>query len=164
MNNHERELAKAQIMNAPKRVTYVCALANLLGLIVALRILLLGSMPLKKSVLFAALMFFNFFLSGMSIVAKRSRMSYVLLVMSATLPLLVSFSYSLHLLLMPITGEWQNDLRRFGMGILGLAQFTLIVYFFRNLFSKEVISYVWKQTPPSSPALSGAQTEASRFA
>ncbi len=84
MNNHERELAKAQIMNAPKRVTYVCALANLLGLIVALRILLLGSMPLKKSVLFAALMFFNFFLSGMSVVAKRSRMSYVLLVMSAT--------------------------------------------------------------------------------
>lgn len=158
MNKLERELTKAQILSAPKRVTYVCAVASVLGIVVALRILLLGSMPLRNSVFYAALMFCNFFFSGMSLIARRSRLSYVWLVMGATLPLLGSFAYSIQLLVLPITGEWRNDLRSFGTGLFGLAQFTLIVYLFRNLFSKEVLSYVWKQTPATEPATAELQT------
>lgn len=158
MNKLERELTKAQILAAPKRVSYVCAAAYVLGLVVALRILLLGSMPLGKSLFFAALMFCNFFFSGMSLIARRSRMSYVWLVINATLPLLGSFAYSVQLLVLPITGEWQNDLRSFGTGLFGLAQLTLIVCLFRNLFSREVLSYVWRQTPPTEPAMAELQT------
>jgi hypothetical protein len=158
MNKYDRELTKAQILAAPKRVSYACAAASFLGLFVALRILLLGTMPPRNSLFFAALMFFNFFFSGMSLIAKRSRLSYVLLVIGATLPLFGSFAYSLTLLVLPITGEWQNDLRSFGTGLFGLAQFTLIIYLFRNLFSKEVLSYVWKQTPSIEPAMAELQT------
>lgn len=115
-------------------------------------------MPLRNSLFFAALMFCNFFFCGMSLIAKRSSMSYVLLVIGATLPLFGSFAYSVQLLVLPITGEWQNDLRSFGTGLFGLAQFTLIIYLFRNLFSREVLSYVWKQTPPIEPAMAELQT------
>ena len=159
MNTSSQELLKAEILAAPKRVKYACAVAWSLGIIIALRVLLVGSMPLKKSLGFAAVMLFNFIFSGMSVLGRRSRISFVLLMIWATLPLPASFGNSLHLLVLPITGEWQNDLRNFSIGLFSLAQLTLIIYLFRNLFSREALAYVWKQTPALEPATSQLQTD-----
>ncbi len=101
-------------------------------------------------------MFCNFFFSGMSLLARRSRMSVVLLVIGATLPLFGSFAYTVQLPALPITGEWQNDLRRSSTGLFGLAQ---LPHPFRNLLSKEVLAYLWKQTPALEHTTPQIQTD-----
>lgn len=158
MNTYSREFAKAQMQAAPKRVTYACSVAWLLGFILALRVLLVGTMSVGKSLPFVALILFNFIFGGMSVLS-RSRIGFVLLVFFAALPLPGSFAYSIHLLVWPLTGESQTALRSFSTGLFGLAQFTLIVYLLRNLFSREVLAYVWKRTQPIGPAASELQTD-----
>ncbi|MEK6280643.1 MAG: hypothetical protein AABN95_09855 [Acidobacteriota bacterium] len=156
MSKYDRELALAQMRAAPKRVTYACSVAWLLGIVIAMRILLLGSAPLGRSLLFAAMTLFTFGSNGMFVLG-RSRLSYALLILFAALPLPGSFGYSVHLLVMPLTGDWQSDLRGVTTGLFGMAQMTIIIYLFRNLFSRDVLSYVWKQPPPVGPAVAEAQ-------
>lgn len=123
----------------------------------ALRVLLVGSMPVGKSLPFVALILFNFIFGGMSILSG-TRIGFVLLVFFAALPLPGSFAYSVHLLVLPITEEWQDDVLNLTC-LFGLAQFALILYLFRNLFSKEVLAYVWKQAQSTEPPVAELQTE-----
>lgn len=149
MNDTERELLIAQLRAAPNRVKKASISSCALGVVMALRILFLSSLPMPKSLLVATLIGSNFIFSGMSILRRR-KTSYMLIAVVAALPLLGSFAYSVHLHTLLLTGDWINDLRDATTAIVGTLQLWLILYLYRNLFAREVRDYIWKDLPHAS--------------
>ena len=87
-------------------------------------------------------LFVFFFVNGASIL-RRSRWGYLFLAAFAALPLLGSLAYSFHLLTLFASGQWRHDSRGVFSGLFGITLAVLIVFLFRNLLSRTVLSYVW---------------------
>ena len=146
MTLNDRELAAAQMRAAPPRVRWACSTAGVLGFALALHGLLLGTAPVVKAIGYGVVVFVFFFVNGASIL-RRSQWGYSFLAAFAALPLFGSLAYSFHLLALFANGQWQHDSRGVFSGLFGLVLTAIIVYLFRNLLSKTVLSYVWRQEP-----------------
>jgi hypothetical protein len=142
MSLSNRELAEAQMHAAPQRAKRASSTAGLLGLALALHGLVLGTAPVAKAIVYGIVLFVFFFVNGASIL-RRSRWGYLFLAAFAALPLLGSLAYSFHLLSLFTSGRWQNDSRGVFSGLFGVVLTVLIIYLFRNLLSRTVLSYVW---------------------
>jgi hypothetical protein len=140
----DRELAEAQMRAAPQRAKWASSTAAVLGLALALHGLLLGTAPIVKAVAYGVVLFVFFFVNGAAIL-RRSRWGYLFLAAFAALPLFGSLAYGLHLVALFATGQWQRDSRGVLSGLFGLVLAAIIIYLFRNLFSRTVLSYVWGQ-------------------
>ena len=138
----DRELAAAQMHAAPQRAKRVSSTATLLGLALALHGLVLGTAPVAKAIAYGIVLFVFFFVNGASIL-RRSRWGYLFLAAFAALPLLGSLAYSFHLLTLFASGQWRHDSRGVFSGLFGITLAVLIVFLFRNLLSRTVLSYVW---------------------
>ena len=142
MISSDRELAEAQMHAAPQRAKRASSTAALLGLALALHGLVLGTAPVAKAIVYGIVLFVFFFVNGASIL-RRSRWGYLFLAAFAALPLFGSLAYSFHLMNLFARGQWRHDSRGVFSGLFGITLAVLIVFLFRNLLSRTVLSYVW---------------------
>lgn len=146
MNKYDKEMLEAQIRSAPKRVGYTCTTAWLLATLLLVRFFVLTPAPLNKSVIFVTLILFNFVFNGMSILV-RSKIGYLLLAFFSSVSLLRASEETLELVDLVVTGQWRDNSHAVALGLSGVLVIAAITLLFRNLYSKEVRSYVWSSPP-----------------
>jgi hypothetical protein len=151
---NDRELLKQKIRNTPKRVFLSVYLAVLLGVLLALRGILLrvtaGSFS-GKSLLFTVLILGFFAFNGLSLLTK-SRLAYILIAIFALPPVLGSLAGAVHLLALLATGEIARKLSETIASMVAVLQLLVIAALYLSLLSRTTRSYVW-----SSPESGGSR-------
>jgi hypothetical protein len=112
-----------------------------------------------KSLIFTAMIVGFFGFNGLSLLSK-SRLSYVLLAVSALLPAPGSLAGALHLLALLATGEIASRPSDTIVSIVTLLQLLVIVGLFICLLSKTTRAYVWNTATQNGEADRGAAQNA----
>ena len=139
--------AEALLRAVPRRVHGAALFASLVGIFFLLRFgaaAYLGKIALGKAILYGLPLLGLLFMNGFSLV-NRSRSGYIIVAVTALLPILGLLAYSLHLVKVSMLGSWATDEIGLLPCLLGAAQLCVTGVLFFYLLSPEVRSHVWKQ-------------------
>ena len=133
--------------NAPRRAKAAALSACVVGLVLAGRAVwtsYTGTQPIGKAVFYGLLMLGLFSTNGLAILA-HSRLSYVLVIVFAIMPLLGSFAAAVHLIVLLVSGTRRVEQNGVVHGVVAIFLLNIIGYLLINLLSSEVRAYVWRK-------------------
>ena len=151
MNEKQEELRQklAEVFgSAPKQILKAVVFSIALGFLLPIHAILFALSSGKFSdntVFFGVIQFFVFLINAVSL-PRRSRISYVLIVVFALLPLLGSLAGAVHLLALTVSGNIGVNVFDTLSSIVALFQCATIIALFYYIFSPASRSYVWRET------------------
>jgi hypothetical protein len=142
------EKLKEKIRNAPKQVFLSFYLCVILGVLLALRGILLRAALgtfFGNGLLFSAMIAAFFILNGLFLLSKE-RSAYLLIVILALLPAFGSLVGSVHLLALLVKGEIAVNWLDTFASVVAMLQSLVIVALYFMLLSRTTRSYVWSRS------------------
>jgi hypothetical protein len=105
-----------------------------------------GTLPVVKALTFGLLIFGLFAFNGLSVVVRRSRAAFFIVLVAGLIPTPGLLAQSIHFLRLLLTGDWVKELVLIITCGLALAQLiaTILLLFF--LMSCEVRNHVWRRS------------------